>query len=101
MEKRQNFTAKFKAETVLEILREQKTMTQIASEHSLHPNQLTQWKKTVLDGLPNLFERGASGDELEQLRAEHEKQTEQLYAEIGKLTTQLGWLEKKSGRSVR
>ncbi len=100
MEKRQNFTAKFKAETVLEVLREQKTMTQIASERSLHPNQLTQWKKTALDGLSTLFERGEH-DELEQLRAEHEKQTEQLYVEIGKLTTQLGWLEKKSGRSIR
>jgi transposase len=101
MEKnRQTFSPKFKAETTLEVLREQKTMTQIAADRSVHPNQLTQWKKLALDGLPSLFEKG-EGSQIEQLRAEYEKQIEQLYTEIGKLTTQLNWLEKKSGRTLR
>ena len=101
MEKnRQSFSPKFKAETTLEVLREQKTMTQIASERSVHPNQLTQWKKIALEGLPGLFEKG-EGSQIEQLRADYEKQIEQLYTEIGKLTTQLNWLEKKSGRTLR
>lgn len=89
------FTPKFKAETVLEILREQKPMNQIASERSLHPNQLTNWKKIAIEGLPQLFERGdKQGNEIEQLKSEHEKQVEELYAQIGKLTTQLNWLKK-------
>ena len=101
MEKnRQTFSPKFKAETTLEILREQKSMSQIAAERNVHPNQLSQWKKLALEGLPTLFEKGEGG-QLQEVRAEYEKQLEQLYAEIGKLTTQLSWLEKKSGRLIK
>jgi putative transposase len=101
MEKnRQTFSPKFKAETILEVLREQKTMSQIAADRSVHTTQLTSWKKTVMDGLSTLFEKEDSG-QLAQLQVEHEKQLEQLYAEIGKLTTQLNWLEKKSGRAIK
>ena len=101
MEKnRQTFSPKFKAETILEILREQKSMSQIASERNVHPNQLTHWKKLVMEGLPVLFEKNEGG-QLQAVRVEYEKQIEQLYAEIGKLTTQLNWLEKKSGRYIK
>jgi len=101
MEKnRQTFSPKFKAETILEVLREQKTMSQIAADRSVHTTQLSTWKKTVMDGLPSLFEKD-DGVQIAQIEAEHEKQVEQLYAEIGKLTTQLNWLEKKSGRAIK
>jgi putative transposase len=46
-----------KAKIVLELLREEKTVNQIVSEHGVHPSQLSQWKKTALEGLPDLFER--------------------------------------------
>jgi len=50
------------------------------------------WKAVALKGLPSLFENGHS--ELAAERAAHEKQVNGLYAEIGKLTTQLAWLRK-------
>jgi hypothetical protein len=48
-----------------------------------------------LEGLPSLFESERRGEKA--LRAAHEKEKEELYAQIGRLTTQLNWLKKKSG----
>jgi transposase-like protein len=41
---------------VIELLREEKTISRISSEYGAHPAQLNQWKKTALEGLPELFE---------------------------------------------
>jgi len=53
---RKRYTPKQKAQIVLEILKEERGVTQIASEYGIHPNQLYKWKAQVLDGLANLFE---------------------------------------------
>ena len=93
--KRQQYTKQKKAEIVLELLREEKTIAQIATEYGIHPTQLSQWKKTALEGLPELFERGEKA--AQKAEKEQQKQVEQLYKEIGYLTTQVNWLKKKSG----
>ena len=67
----------------------------IASEYGIHPNQLYKWKAQALEGLPNLFEDERKTEKV--LRAAHEQELNELYAEIGRLTTQLNWLKKKSG----
>ncbi|MEW6731052.1 MAG: transposase [Acidobacteriota bacterium] len=76
-------------------LKEEKTLVQIASEHDIHPQQLTDWKATALRGLASVFENERKTEV--KLRAVYEQQQEELYAEIGRLTTQLAWLKKKSG----
>lgn len=91
---RKTYSASFKAEIVQEILKEEYTMGQIAAQHGVHPIQLSKWKAVVVAGLPSLFE--GSRKELEA-KAAHERQVEELYAEIGRLTTQVAWLKKKSG----
>lgn len=91
---RKQYTSAFKAKAVLEMLREEKSVAQIASEYWVHPNLLHKWKAAALKGLPSLFE-GQDGQA--QLRVTHEKEVEALYLEIGKLTTQLAWLKRKSG----
>jgi transposase-like protein len=91
---RKHFTASFKAQVVQELLREDKTIAQIAAEYEVHPTQLNKWKSTALAGLPGLFEEK---DSLAALKASHEEQLNKLYAEIGRLTTQVVWLKKKSG----
>ncbi len=60
----------------------------------MHATQLKTWRATALEGLPGLFERR---DSTAELKAAHEQQLTELYAEIGKLTTQVAWLKKKSG----
>jgi transposase len=93
--KRQQYTKQKKAEIVLELLKEEKTIAQIAAKYEIHPTQLSQWKKTALEGLPDLFERGEKA--AQKAEKEQQKQVEQLYKEIGYLTTQVNWLKKKSG----
>ena len=92
---RKHYTAQEKMKMVLEMLRESKTVAQIASENGVHPSQLYRWKALVLEGLPGLFGGGEKAERARQATAE--EQTEALYAEIGRLKTQVSWLEKKSG----
>jgi len=94
MTTRKTHTAAFKAQIVQQVLREDKTLAQIAAEHGIHPNQISQWEAAALQGLPTLFERGESAQAAE--KAAHDKQTDKLYEQIGRLTTQLAWI-KKSG----
>ena len=91
---RKRYTTVFKAQVVLELLKEEKTITQLAAEQGVHPTQLRDWKKQVLDGLPNLLE---ASPEAARLAAAQEREREELFAQIGRLTTQLAWLKKKSG----
>ena len=89
---RKQFTSAFKAKVVQELLKEEKTLAQISSEYEVHPTQLKNWRAMALEGLPTLFERQESTS---TLKAAYEQQIGELYAEIGKLTTQLNWLKKK------
>jgi transposase-like protein len=89
---RKHYTAAFKARVVQELLKEEKTLAQIATEYEVHPTQLKQWRAVALEGLPGLFEKQ---DSTVALKAAHEQQLGELYAEIGKLTTQVTWLKKK------
>lgn len=92
MTNRQHYTAVFKAQIVQQVLRADKTLTQIAAEHGVHPNQIRQWKTTALQALPTIFERGDGAQAAE--KAAQDKQTAQLYEQIGRLTTQLAWIKK-------
>jgi len=92
---KKQYTAKQKAQIVLEILKEERPIAQIASQYGIHPNQLYKWKAKALEGLPGLFEDRQKTDK--ELKAAHEQQVEELYAQIGRLNTQLSWLKKKSG----
>ena len=89
---RKQYTAAFKARIVQELLKEEKTLTQIASEYEVHPTQLKNWRAVALEGLASLFEKQ---DSTVVLQAAHEQQLTDLYAEIGKLTTQVTWFKKK------
>jgi putative transposase len=91
---RKHYTAAFKAKVVQEMLSGEKSVSQISSEHEVHPNQLRLWKQTVLEGMAGLFERA---DRHLVTAAEHEQQVTDLFAEIGRLSTQVAWLKKKSG----
>jgi len=95
---RKRYTAKQKAQIVLEILKEERPIAQIASEYGIHPNQLYKWKAQALEGIPKVFEDEHKSEKA--LKAVHENQLQELYAEIGRLNTQLTWLKKKSGIEV-
>lgn len=54
---RKRYDAAFKAKVVLEALREQGTLAETGSKYGIHPNQITQWKKTFLKNLPEVFSK--------------------------------------------
>jgi len=89
---KKSYSATFKAQVVLELLKEEKTPAQISAEQGVHPKVLREWKLLALKSLPALFERR---DDLAAKELAHTQQLEELYAEIGRLTTQVNWLKKK------
>lgn len=93
--KRRKFTPEQKARLVLEILKEEKSVSQLASEHGIHTNVLNRWKAEAVQNLPELFVDDRKG--ITKMKKDYEKHIDELYAEVGKLTTQLTWIKKKSG----
>ncbi len=89
---KKSYTAAFKAQVVLELLKETKTLSQLSAEYGVHPNVLRDWKHIALKGLPDVFEHH---DSVSETRAAYERQLEELYAEIGRLTTHVNFLKKK------
>lgn len=87
-----------KAQIVLEVLHEDQTLAQIASAHSIHVNMLRKWKALAVERLPGVF--SDENQAVRELEAAHEQERQELYAEIGRLTTQLTWLKKKSGLNL-
>jgi len=91
---RKTYSPEFKAKVVREVLREDKTLSQIAANYGVHPNQVAQWRDQALAGLSGLFSNQQAADwQAKTVADEQEKQD--LYAEIGRLSTQLSWLKKK------
>jgi transposase-like protein len=89
---RKQYRADFKAKVALAALKGDKTIAELASQYGLHPTQITQWKKQVLDCLPDLFrDRRAKADR------ERELKEAELYQQIGQLKVEVDWLKKKSG----
>ena len=87
------YSSVFKAQVVLELLKEEKSLAQLSSEHAVHANVLRDWKAIALKNLASLYERR---DDVAVQAAQHEQQVEELYDEIGRLTTQVNWLKKTS-----
>ena len=100
---RTHYSAERKAQIVLELLREERTFAQIAAEYGMHVNMLRKWKAQAVERLPSVF--GNESRAVHDLEAAHESEREALYAQIGRLTTQLAWLPKylasTSSRSER
>jgi transposase-like protein len=84
-------TALFKKKIAIEALKENKTIEEIAREHSLHRVQVSQWKKELLDGAESIFEgKGRKKEKLDDNK-------ELLERKIGQLTIEIDWLKKKLG----
>jgi putative transposase len=88
--KRRQHDARFKFRVALEAAKGLKTINEIASENNLHPNQVSGWKKRMLEEGPAVFTSKSSRQEREQEAMEAE-----LYEQIGRLKMELEWLKKK------
>ncbi len=87
---RRKHTAEFKARIALEAIRGIDTLNEIAAKYEVHPVQVGNWKKELLDRVPELFERkNASKNKDEEL------ERAQLEQKVGQLSMEVDWLEKK------
>jgi len=92
---KKNHTSEFKAKVVLAALREDRTLSELASQFGVHPITIGPWKKAVVQGLPRLFEGGSSSSEKERGQ---KALIERLYGKIGEVEVENDWI-KKSWRS--
>jgi len=83
---RKNYSASFKAKVALEAVRKEKTISQLSSEYRVHSNQINQWRKRLLEEVPDIFSQKHKNKEkdTEELQAE-------LYQQIGQLKVELDW----------
>jgi transposase len=87
---RRKHTAEFKARVALEAVRGVKTLSEIAKDFEIHPVMVGNWKKEMLEHLPDLFEKkGARKDK------DVEQEKSQLHQKVGQLSMEVDFLEKK------
>ena len=92
MAKRRRFKAEFKAQIALEAIKGQKSINELASQYEIHPNQITQWKRQLLDSAKDIFSHGKA-----RKKRSEEAKKDNLYQQIGKLKVELEYLKKKTG----
>ena len=90
---RKQYPPTLKAKIVLELLKEEKSIQELAAQYGIHLTQLRQWRQKALDELPHLFNREKQVSHKELL--EKEDLIAKLYEQIGRLTAELNWLQKK------
>jgi putative transposase len=95
---RKIYSPHLKAAVVREIWRETRSISQIAAQYGIHPNQLYTWRDQAATSFPDLFTDTAAQTLAEQAAA-HAAEVEQLYAQIGRLTTEVSWLKKSCNAS--
>ena len=91
--KRRQYSAEFTFKVALEAAKGRKTMSELASEMEVHPNQISEWKRQLLADGSSLFRRNGSSHQ-----REHEVLQAELFEQIGRLKMELEWLKRKAAR---
>ena len=89
---RRTFSADFKAKIAIEAIKEEKTVSELAQIHQVHPNLIGLWKKEFLSNAGKVFE--GNKDDLEEINR-LKKANDDLVHQIGELTVDINWLKKK------
>jgi transposase len=87
---RRNHAAVFKAKVALEAMKGEQTLMDLAERFQVHPNQITEWKKHLLEKASEVFEKGK--------RSPIEPDVKELHAKIGRLTMENDFLAVALGR---
>jgi transposase-like protein len=93
-EKRIRRTKEFKFKIALEAIKGEMQIAEIAAKYSVHPNQVTEWKRQLLEKGAEIFSSAGEKDDREQ-----QETSERLYKTIGHQAVQIDWFKKKLGIS--
>jgi transposase-like protein len=88
--KRKKHTAAFKAQVALATLKGDRTVNELAAQHTVHPTLIHAWKKQLLAGAQAVFAEGVKAP-----AADAETDRKELFEQIGRLKMELEWLKKK------
>ena len=101
---RKGYGSDYKAKIVLEVLKEEKPLEEIASENNLNPNMVRGWKKEFINNAGSVFEKKSKAEkEIERKEAILEKKSEKMLKKIGQLTLERDFLQdcfRRSGYPV-
>ena len=86
---RRKHSGAFKARVVIEAIRGKRTISEIASEYGIHPNQITTWKRQLLEKLPEIF--SSNNGNKEKI---WQQEKEAFLKKIGELEIERDWLQK-------
>ena len=92
MNKRRTHSPEFKAKVAMEAISGRRTIQEIAAEHTIHPIQVSQWKRQLLENASELFGRVKNNKD----KAAGDAKEAELFQQIGRLKMELEWLKKKS-----
>jgi len=92
---RRKFTVEFKTKIVLEILKEEKQLGELAAEHGVSPNQLRNWRKEFLGNAAKVFSESKQEKDLKAKERALDEERSEIMAKVGQLTIENDWLKKK------
>jgi len=93
---RKRYESSFKARVALAALRDDKTLSELASEYGVHSNLISQWKRRLLSNVTRGFEEPE-----DESQHDHQAVVEELHRQIGQLHVELDWLKKKAAQFNR
>ncbi|GAA6379793.1 IS3 family transposase [Anaerostipes hadrus] len=91
--KRRNFSAKFKSDLVIELLKGEKDLNTLATENNIQPNLLRNWKREFLNNASAVFDDKRE-ENLKEKLVEERKEKAEYAKKVGQLTMQVDWLKK-------
>jgi transposase len=89
---RKQYSPEFKAKIALAALREEATTAELASRYGIHPTMISTWKKALLEGAAEIFDKG------QKTRKQTAAQVDELYRQIGQLKVERDFLAKGLSR---
>jgi len=90
---KKNYSASFKAQVALSLIREDETISELSSRYGVNPSVMRRWKKQALDNMEGIFL-----DKIKKTEQNHEEEIEKLHTKIGKLTVEKDFLADASRR---
>lgn len=88
---KRQYTNSEKVKIALEAIKGEMTIAQISSKYEVNATQIARWKKSAMEAMSTCFHKKQTHKNLED-----QSLVEDLYKQIGKLSTECEWLKKKS-----